>query len=742
MDSPEAETFRTALSGLLASDAFQRSPALGRLLTYLVDQVLAGQAETLKESVIGHELYDRPASYNPKLDSLVRVSANRLRNRLEEHYRANPSERVRIILPRGSYVPRLEILEDVAPRSGNAADVSADTVPSGSYEDAFETGPLPLEPGPRAPAAWLRKLPGSRGGQVAFFVCVLLLVGLGTVLWTHKRHLGVVSANKDWSVRPFARLGGSQQFGAFSPDGSRLAFTSTTTQNETKAIYIQETGSEEARHLTTGIRPAWSPDGKRIAFLRPETNGKRQVLVYTLATGTEAKVAELEGLGPWLCLIPRLSWSRDGSILYSTASVNGARACGLVAIDVANHSIRPLLQPSTLVGDLEPAVSPDGETIAFMRGIGLGACDMFLMSARGGEARRITFDGVDIVGSDWAPDGKALIVASNREGGVRKLWRFPVDGGAPEALTDGSSAPTFPSVNADGKEINFTQFHVTAPIWKTEAGKAVEILDNQSRNDLPMVSPDGKTLLYTSDRAGQQAVWVSHADGSESKPLLRGIAYETASARWSPDGRQVVMECHLARKTHICVSNVDGSGMHQLEAGNASQVQPSWSHNGEFIYFTSEATGHAEIYRFQIATGTVTPVTHRGGGRALESWDGKWIYIARGAPDGGLIVLPSQGTEQEWAAAENTPMLPELPVEAATTWDVNGDGIVYMAPHDASTLQLNLFDARTKTTRPFLSLGQVAAGTELSIGVLPDGRGIVYTAAHTHSELSMMSLRK
>jgi TolB-like protein len=76
------------------------------LLRYLIQRTLDGEGDQLKEYVLGTEVFDRSDSYDPRVDSIVRVEVRRLRSRLEDYYRgAGASDPVVITIPRGSYVP-------------------------------------------------------------------------------------------------------------------------------------------------------------------------------------------------------------------------------------------------------------------------------------------------------------------------------------------------------------------------------------------------------------------------------------------------------------------------------------------------------------------------------------------------------------------------------------------------------------------------------------------------------------
>lgn len=86
---------------------------MSRLLRHVVEKTLAGEADQLKEYAVGMEVFDRDETYDPRLDSIVRVEAGRLRSRLEEYYNAEgAASPVRISLPRGGYVAQFESRAD------------------------------------------------------------------------------------------------------------------------------------------------------------------------------------------------------------------------------------------------------------------------------------------------------------------------------------------------------------------------------------------------------------------------------------------------------------------------------------------------------------------------------------------------------------------------------------------------------------------------------------------------------
>jgi tetratricopeptide (TPR) repeat protein len=107
-ERPTDADIRQQLTRILAHPLFQTSQRLTAFLRFVVENVIAGRAEQLKEYVIGLEVFDRGASYSPREDPVVRIMAGRLRSRLAEYYQGSGhSDPVLIELPRGGYVARL-----------------------------------------------------------------------------------------------------------------------------------------------------------------------------------------------------------------------------------------------------------------------------------------------------------------------------------------------------------------------------------------------------------------------------------------------------------------------------------------------------------------------------------------------------------------------------------------------------------------------------------------------------------
>jgi TolB-like protein/tetratricopeptide (TPR) repeat protein len=102
---PDSEEVRSALERLLLSSQFADSPRATRFLRFVVEAALEGRGTEVKEYVLGEEVFDRGASFDPRIDTIVRVEAVKLRNRLRAYYRgAGRREHLLIEIPKGRYV--------------------------------------------------------------------------------------------------------------------------------------------------------------------------------------------------------------------------------------------------------------------------------------------------------------------------------------------------------------------------------------------------------------------------------------------------------------------------------------------------------------------------------------------------------------------------------------------------------------------------------------------------------------
>ncbi|MBV9307739.1 MAG: PD40 domain-containing protein [Acidobacteriaceae bacterium] len=708
------------LDKLLIHPSFFKKERLRDFLRFVVVNTLNGDFARLKEALIGVEVYGRDPSYNPKTSPIVRTQAQRLRALLDDYYTTHgQSDRVAIRIPKGSYVAQFEFREVAI----GSTELSEEPLPSAQPEPLLS----PVAPAASRSLYWKH---GSTPVKLAVGLLGLCLAATATFTLINSMRSDVV-----WSARPLSRLGGIEAFSAFSPDGQKLAFTWSGPTGDNRDIYVQDLKADTPTRLTSDpaedTRPAWSPDGRQIAFIRLTGKGRKELDLISLGTGKESKITELEGMAPWLCIIPRVSWSRDGRYLFTSESLGTGEACGVVAVDVKTGDVRRITQPPPgIVGDLEPDVSPDGRQVAFLRNAGEMGGDIYVVDKNGGPVQRMTFDNRDIIGFCWAPDGKSLLVASRRGDGVLKLWQIAIGNHQAKQLTDGAAMVSFPAITPGGDRIAFTSYRNVTSIWRaTNTGNTLLVSD-ESGNSNPQLSPDGTRLLYRSDRTGAFELWISDRDGRNCKRLTHFNGPMVNSPAWSPDGKQIAFECRALGHSDICLISSDGYGeAKRITEWSSNEVHPSWSRDGHFVYFASNYSGRWQIYKQAIAGGPPMAITRQGGIRAVESWDGRYVYVHRGLPLGGIICIPVTKSARESIndGSEARVFLSELTSGMWGNWDTGPDGIVFLASSVSGHKQsIAVFNPETGLRRNLFAVENLLPEGDRMLSVEPDGKCILF----------------
>jgi hypothetical protein len=163
---------RGHLEELISGTAFKGSRRSGEFLKYIVEETLAGHPDSLKERVIGVELFGRAPTYDTGEDAIVRVTAREVRRRLLQHYESVEGHSpFRISLPLGSYIPEISqsLLTEVP------------TIPL-DVEPIFHVEPATVYPVPANDDASVRLRP--KWLSIALLVTAAALV-FGSVWWKH-----------------------------------------------------------------------------------------------------------------------------------------------------------------------------------------------------------------------------------------------------------------------------------------------------------------------------------------------------------------------------------------------------------------------------------------------------------------------------------------------------------------------------------------------------------------------------
>jgi Tol biopolymer transport system component len=295
-----------------------------------------------------------------------------------------------------------------------------------------------------------------------------------------------------------------------------------------------------------------------------------------------------------------LDWTPDGSQLAFTSEALPKGTSGLSLISISDLTARPLITPPASHTDWGPAFSPDGKRIAFVRGQAGGVPeDLVVMDIATGVIHTLVQQESFILGSPaWTPDGESLVFASNR--GAPALdnfceWRGP-------AQLEGTGEPVWhPAIARVGDRLAYQKVTNPLNIWEvdptsknTQAARVL-VSSTAGTNVGAQFSPDGKKLVFMSDRNGSMEIWTSNRDGSN--PIQLTTVRLAGTPRWSPDSKTIAFDVGWREHGAIFIVRPDGGVPQPIVQDGNNNVVPSWSRDGRWIYFASDRSGSMQVWK-------------------------------------------------------------------------------------------------------------------------------------------------
>lgn len=563
---------------------------------------------------------------------------------------------------------------------------------------------------------------------------LLVLIAAGLYLWG--RTVSPPSAGPNLKPVPLTNNSGDADQASLSPDGNQVAFSWNGESRDNYDIYIQRVGFGAPVRLTTDpapdYGPKWSPDGRAIAFWRWIGDGQVSVLLVPPGGGAERKVADLYARDSRGMAGSGLAWAPDSKTLAVSGSQSPDRPNHLLLVSMETGKIRPLTSPPMNMSDYDPALSPNGRTLAFARYAGPNRAALQILPLSEhleprGEPRELPTANRVAIEPAWTADGRDLIFVANDGASQPSLARIAVSGGGPSVLGftgAGASEPTVaPSTAPRGRRLVYTQAFQDTNIWRIALdakadGKLASperLLASTFIEKFPQYSPDGKRIAFHSDRGGSVQIWTCMVDGSQCSQITNMQALNTGSARWSPDGRQLSFDSNAGGRWEIYTVSADGGKPRALTSDNSTNVIPSWSRDDQWIYFASTRTGGFQIWKVPSQGGAALQVTHSMGTAAVESPDGKTLYFTKNDGRDGIWKMPVEG------GAET-----QVVTQAVYRYNfaVTERGIYFTPPRAKNgTSSVQFLDFATNAVR---EIAKIEKPVDLGLAVSPDRKSLLF----------------
>ncbi len=388
---------------------------------------------------------------------------------------------------------------------------------------------------------------------------------------------------------------------ALSPDKSEIAFVSGGD------IWTVAARGGEARllvsHPATESRPLYSPDGTKLAFTSTRT-GNGDVYVLTFATGQLKRLTFSDA--------PEAldAWSHDGKWLYFSSNGNDVGGANDIFRVSVNGGTPLEVARDRFFGEYRGAPSPDGTTLAFVAKGNPGQwwrhghshLDETEIWTRqlgeNGDCRRIVEEDARQGWPMWSADGRAIFYISDRTG-AENVFRQSLDAKEPPKqishFEDGRLL--WPSISYDGSDIVFERaFGVwrldvnsgavsQVPITLRGAPATPEMTHMQLSqfSDLAL-SPDGKKIAII---AHGEVFAASATDSGEAIRITRTTSPET-NVRWSPDSKRLIYISSRSGHDQIFEYDLIKNTETQLTDSDKDDAEPAFSPDGKYLAFVRD----------------------------------------------------------------------------------------------------------------------------------------------------------
>jgi Tol biopolymer transport system component len=459
----------------------------------------------------------------------------------------------------------------------------------------------------------------------------------GAALWLRQ-----VATSSNVEIVPpaqgrFAGLG-------FSPDGNYVLYVFYPAGTNYAALFQVPVLGGGSRQLLNDIdsAPTFSPDGKRMAFVRGAAEESFLMVVDADGSNPRELATRKQPLS-YQQLLQTAAWSPDGRLIAVASLDRSAINAGIALVDAASGKEQPL----------------------------------------GNTGWR------SVQSLAWLPDGSGLLVNAQEAGGestIAQLWEVGYPTGAVRRITTDLSSYAGLSLSADAKTLVTIRGERRSTIWVSRdgSGDSLRAVTTSAGADDGLYgvawAPDGR-LLYTASASGNSDIWIMRADGSGRVQLTTDRA-DDRNPMASPDGRYVVFLSE--RGNTRAIWRMDLSGNNQVRLGtdvlSFGQFTPYMSVDGRWVTYSNEQRVNLKI---PTDGGEATSVFDVPAGQAVPELPLNF-HDPTFSPDGRVVMGHYQDTS---ANGERTAIVPIdragpfklFPnVFTGAQWSADGRSIIYM----------------------------------------------------------------
>ena len=438
-----------------------------------------------------------------------------------------------------------------------------------------------------------------------------------------------VSFSRDGKYVAFVRnsfpIGGNSSLMIANADGTE------------ERILVNRPGAELFATPSRPTAPVWSPDGTMLACVLGGISGSVTLLTVSVSNGTDKVI----GNGRW-STIDSVAWLPDGSGLMVTGRDPSSPLLQIW------HVAYPSGESHRVTNDLNDyrglSMNTEGNMMVVVPT--LRETDIWLVpTAKPSDARALTTgtaksDGA--VGLSWTPDGK--IVYASTASGNRDIWLLDVNKGTQKQLTSNARQNYYPQVTPDGRHILFLSDRSEAlGIWRMDLDgtNATQLVSGPIQRFTS--SGDGKWIIYSAaGPKGMPILWKLAIDGGQ--PVILNEEYWEELPAASPDSKQVTFQyVKSGAGPMIGQVSLDGGTINDVAKPPFRFSQAfRWTPDGTAVAYIDNSNGPGQIWALPSTGGPAKQLTNFTTDSLFWfdwSRDGKQLAVARGTQLSDVVLI-------------------------------------------------------------------------------------------------------
>jgi eukaryotic-like serine/threonine-protein kinase len=416
-------------------------------------------------------------------------------------------------------------------------------------------------------------------------------------------------ADADPEIRVVPSLGGDPvstipgaAFPAWSP-GGRLAYVRRVEGGNLVLVASALDGTNPAVILPADSvyswlrNPAWSPDGRHVAVVRSTGGAAGELWLVPAEGGTPRRLQD----EPASTFSEFPVFTPDGRGIVHSSNRGGATNLWVLPLG-GGQPVRLTTGPGA---DESPSVSTDG-SISFLNSRWRSLLQVHDQDA--GAPRTLLTHTPFLWGPAVSPDGQEIAFTRSEVDGSWHIWAVPMGGGTPRRLTSGDSGELYPRWSPGSEYVLFHTWNVPRRFGRVPRhGGPIEWLriGGEEHDAFADLSPDGRRVAFVRADAEMERIYVAPAEGGTPRLLTASAG---AVPKWSPDGRRIAFSGNRFVSGGVFTVNADGTEQRQVTREGGWPVW--WPDGSQIGYLALDARGNQQLRVVPADGGTPRPLTH------------------------------------------------------------------------------------------------------------------------------------